>query len=746
VSDTSSESWIGKTVGGRYLIEKKLGAGAMGAVFIANQISMDRKVALKLLHANLQGSESLVRRFEREMKATSKVDHQNTVRVYDFGETDEGKLFLAMELVKGGSLKDAIVETGTFDTARALKIAIQIGKALNAAHSENIVHRDLKPDNVMLMDRYGEQDFVKVLDFGIARFVDETATQLTNDGQVMGTPLYIAPEQAQGQTVDHRADLYALGVILYQLVVGKVPFKSETLMGLLLMHAQEPPPPPSEVVPGLVPQPVERLILHLMEKNPDDRPQSAAETVSLLEQCLRQVGPGSAHMGVQPARTIANPGKELKGGGSTVGLQAQPVPKSMATMVDGGGKPSGGSKKGLIAAIAAVVVIGGTVAGLAAAGVFGGGDSGSTTTAEKTEKVDKTDKDTPEKKGDDNAEKKVDDDKPDKKAGDKGDKKGDAKPDAKEDEPDKPAGDAKKAGDDKAVKPQPKPDDGATKTAAGDAKPAPDAGATAAAKPDAGAAKPQVDKAMVDALRKQLSDAQKRMDDPPAPFRCQTRDPDVLSVLVRVAGFLQKAALDSNTTLDKLALQQLASVAKKGETSPEYWSFMALAQLATEGDEAKMAGPLSAAKTAAMCTEWAVGHRLLGNAAYRTGDLPRAIESYKRALALLPTYPKVATNLALAELKAKKYADAVETAGKVLAKSPADVAALDVRYQANFNLKKFAEAETDLVALVAKLPDNKALWFNLGAARAMQKKAEATEAFCKAKKLGHPGAAQHCPQ
>ncbi len=726
MSDTSAESWIGKTVGGRYLIEKKLGAGAMGAVFIANQISMDRKVALKLLHANLQGSESLVKRFEREMKATSKVDHQNTVRVYDFGETDEGKLFLAMELVKGDSLRGVIEKTGVFETIRALKIAIQIGKALNAAHSEGIVHRDLKPDNIMLVDRYGEQDFVKVLDFGIARFVDETSTQLTSDGQVVGTPLYIAPEQAQGQTVDHRADLYALGVILYQLVVGKVPFKSETLVGLLLMHAQEPPPPPSEVVPGQVPQHVEAAILRLMEKDPGARPQSATEVVELLERCSSAVGPGSAHSNAagMPARTVANPGKQLKGQGSTVGMGMRPAPKGIGTAIDNSAGASGGSSKGLLITLVALLLIGGTVAGLAAAGVFGADKPAAAPIAAAT---DETASDIG-------------------KAGEQA-----VGADAVETEPEAP--DAGSSGG--------SPTGPSTGAAGSRAQGVVDAGSKASPTPDSGEASPKadassatqrpdvkptsrIDPAVVRGLRSQLEQAQKRMGDPPAPLRCQTKEADVLSVLVRVAGFLQSAALDSNTTLDKLAFQQLGSVKAKGEASPEFWALMALAQLATEGDAAVATGPLNAARTVALCGEWAVGHRLLGNAAYRNKDYGRAVTAYQRTLALLPDYPKVAINLAKAQLKAKEHEAAAGTATKILVGSPGEIEALEVRYEAFFHLKKWAEAERDLMALVAKVTDNGLLWHNLGGTRMMQKKANATEAFCKAKALGHAPAARYC--
>lgn len=733
--ETTQNSWIGKTLAGRYLIERKLGAGAMGAVFVANQLSMDRKVALKLLHANLQGSENLARRFEREMKATSKVDHQNTVRVYDFGETEEGKLYLAMELVNGRSLREAISITGVFDIPRALHIAIQIGKALNAAHSEGIVHRDLKPDNVMLMDRYGENDFVKVLDFGIARFVDESSTQLTTEGQVVGTPLYIAPEQAHGKQVDHRADIYALGVMLYELIVGQVPFTSETLIGLLLMHAQEPPPPPSEVVPGRVPPHVEAVILNLLEKDPAARPQTANDVVALLEETLATVGPGSAHHGKAgvPSPTLANPGRAPKGRGSTVGLGLAPVPQGVETAVGFEGAPTK-SKKGLLIVVIAAFVIVGTIIGLAAAGVFSGsadpGESGTSgETAEATTGDDGKDTEIAPKPAPEAAK--------------------DAGPGSAATNIAKDVG---------KVSPQdsgPTPTKDVAKVALAVQE---DASATVDTGPGAGDAKSAdsgtkdttvaattLDAPAVAKLRVALTNAQKRMGDPPAPKRCQTTDPDVLSVLVRVAGFLEKVTLNANSTLDGLALQQLESVAKKGAESAEYWSFVALAKLSTQGEAAIATAPLNATQATGLCGEWAVTHRLLGNSAFRNKDYPGAIGAYKRALALRPNYPKVRANLAFAYSLANKHAEVVEIATEILKKTPKNLEMLDIRYYSLAALNRPAEAEADLVVLLTMKPNKKDYWFNLGGMRAAQKKGPSSiEAFCKAKALGHAEAAKFC--
>ncbi len=275
---------IGTTFADRYRIERRLGAGGMGAVYVATQLSMDRQVALKVLGDHVAHSEAATKRFYREMQATARVEHQNTIRVYDFGESDDGQLFLAMELLDGKTLHAVLHDEGALDTARSLHIAGQIARALGAAHHEGIVHRDLKPENVMLLDRYGERDFVKVLDFGIARFAtgadpSDGEPQITKAGTLIGTPLYMSPEQALGRELDGRSDLYALGVLLFQMTTGSVPFTDPTPVRVLFMHAHESPPRPSEVAPGRVPPRVEHLINRLLDKDPNNRPQTASEVV-----------------------------------------------------------------------------------------------------------------------------------------------------------------------------------------------------------------------------------------------------------------------------------------------------------------------------------------------------------------------------------------------------------------------------------------------------------------------------------
>ena len=266
---------------GRYEIQRLLGAGGMGAVYLARQVSMDRWVALKLIHAQAESfGRDVAKRFQQEMRVSAKIEHPNTIRVYDYGETD-GRLYLAMEYLEGKSLRDTILPDRPLDVERALRIATQIAKALGAAHSEGVVHRDLKPENIILLNRYGEQDFVKILDFGIARSLDPGSERLTIAGGVIGTPAYMSPEQAAGRAVDGRTDLYALGIIIFEMLCGSPPFQKPTTMSLLVAQMTEPPPPILQRVPTLEPG-LASLVDRLLAKEPDQRPANAAEVLAQL--------------------------------------------------------------------------------------------------------------------------------------------------------------------------------------------------------------------------------------------------------------------------------------------------------------------------------------------------------------------------------------------------------------------------------------------------------------------------------
>ena len=264
---------IGRQVIGQYRIEKKIGVGGMGAVYLAQQTSVSRPAVIKVLRSQHGGSsEDGTARFAVEAKAASSLNHPNIVTIYNYGAMEDGTLFLAMEYIAGETLAERLNRCGPLPVDRAVHIATQIARALGEAHAHGVVHRDLKPANVMLVDRAGEPDFVKVLDFGIAK-VDDAG--VTSTGYVVGTPRYMSPEQLLGKRLDCRSDIYSAGIVLYEMLAGVTPFQSETPMGWMHQHLEVPPKPPSALAKGgKIPAPVESVVLRALAKAPADRPPS----------------------------------------------------------------------------------------------------------------------------------------------------------------------------------------------------------------------------------------------------------------------------------------------------------------------------------------------------------------------------------------------------------------------------------------------------------------------------------------
>lgn len=280
------DDYIGKTIAGKYRVEQMLGEGGMGKVYKATQVSLEKPVVLKVLRQALLSDERTVARFQREAKAASRLNHPNSISVLDFGQTEEGALYIAMEYVQGKDLHHILSREWPLPESRVIRVMSQVLSALADAHSAGVIHRDLKPENIMVEQRRGEPDFVKVLDFGIAKIVDgstDDGPALTRAGFVCGTPEYMSPEQARGAQLDQRSDLYAVGVILYQLTSGLLPFDSDSAVGFATKHLTETPNPPSKRRPEARISPaLERLIMKSMSKSPDDRPQSAAQFRSEL--------------------------------------------------------------------------------------------------------------------------------------------------------------------------------------------------------------------------------------------------------------------------------------------------------------------------------------------------------------------------------------------------------------------------------------------------------------------------------
>lgn len=264
----------GDIVGERYLIHRLVGRGGMGAVYEAEHVHMKKRVALKVLHTQHSLDADIVQRFEREAVLAGRLDHPGVVTASDFGRLPGGAFYLILEFVDGERLAQVIKRTGAMPPARAFHIAVQINAALVAAHSAGIVHRDLKPDNVMLIATEDDEDFVKVLDFGIAKIAGDAAESrpgITRAGTVFGTPEYMAPEQARGDVVDFRADLYALGMILYEMLGGTSAFRSADVVAVLTAQMMDAP----KALPESVPPELAALTMKLLEKAPEDRPESA---------------------------------------------------------------------------------------------------------------------------------------------------------------------------------------------------------------------------------------------------------------------------------------------------------------------------------------------------------------------------------------------------------------------------------------------------------------------------------------
>jgi tRNA A-37 threonylcarbamoyl transferase component Bud32 len=270
----------GTVIAGRYRVERVLGTGGMGTVYRAEHVHMRKTVALKLLHRELASVNEVVARFEREAIAAARIEHPNVVAASDFGKLEDGSFYLVLEYIDGKSLRE-LIAGGPLPTERVVDIARQTALALNAAHGAEIVHRDLKPDNVMLLPEPDGTSRVKVLDFGIARVSLPNvpdATHLTRVGVVMGTVAYMSPEQATGQAVDGRSDLYSLGVMMYEMIAGRQPFQAELPSQVLARQLVEPPPP----LPGSTPPGLAALVMDLLAKAPGDRPATAREVLARL--------------------------------------------------------------------------------------------------------------------------------------------------------------------------------------------------------------------------------------------------------------------------------------------------------------------------------------------------------------------------------------------------------------------------------------------------------------------------------
>ena len=291
---TPGDPLIGHTLDEKYRLEERLGIGGMGTVYRAVHLLIDRPVAIKVLNQRFVEDEAARTRFRREARAAGRLQHTNAVTVTDFGQSSDGYVYIVMELLEGRTLREIVAKEAPLDPARAVSLMLQISDAVAAAHAAGIIHRDLKPANVFIVQRADVPSVVKVLDFGIAKLAaeileDDEPMTLTQFGAMIGTPRYMSPEQCDGAELTPAADVYSLGIILYEMLTGTVPFSGSTPLAIALKQSTEIPRPPRDFV-STIPEPLEQLVLHALEKVPEDRPANAAQFRAELLSTAERLG------------------------------------------------------------------------------------------------------------------------------------------------------------------------------------------------------------------------------------------------------------------------------------------------------------------------------------------------------------------------------------------------------------------------------------------------------------------------
>lgn len=284
---------LGMVVEGRYKIQSVIGQGSAGTVYRAVQELIGREVAVKVLHDYLVSDDEFIKRFKQEAKASSRLNHPNIITIYDFGVIPQGggRPYIAMDLLNGTPLSDFIAEVNHIAPAEAVPIFIQVCAALAEAHRQGVVHRDIKPENIVLVERGGQKNFPIVVDFGIARLVQEESDQakITRTGTVCGSPTYMSPEQCTSSKVDHRSDIYSLGIVFYESLTGEVPFQHEELVRVMAMHLSDNPLPLNEMRPDLnFPEALMQVVHKTLSKNPNDRYQTMEELAVALEEAMKE--------------------------------------------------------------------------------------------------------------------------------------------------------------------------------------------------------------------------------------------------------------------------------------------------------------------------------------------------------------------------------------------------------------------------------------------------------------------------
>lgn len=278
---------LGKLFAGRFLFEKRLGTGGMGTVYLARHEGLGKRLAVKVIRKDLSEHADIAKRFRREARAASRVEHPNVAQIFDFGHSEEGWAYLAMEFIDGLSLARILAQEGPLAVRRAVAMFRQISTAIAAAHDCGVIHRDLKPDNIVITKTHHGEEWVKVLDFGLAKIlnIDDT-TGISRAGETFGTPEYLSPEQCRDGTVDHRSDIYSFGILAYETLVGKVPFRGK-LIDVLRAHVGKKPPSVSSAAGRKdIPKALDAIIEQCLAKNPDERPATAHQLHAALNKVI----------------------------------------------------------------------------------------------------------------------------------------------------------------------------------------------------------------------------------------------------------------------------------------------------------------------------------------------------------------------------------------------------------------------------------------------------------------------------
>jgi eukaryotic-like serine/threonine-protein kinase len=345
-SANPSGDLIGQVIADRYHVTKKLGEGGMGAVYLAEHVKMGRKSAIKVMSASMSQDADAVSRFNREANNASRIQHPNICAIYDFGETPDGLMYLAMEFIEGNSLNEILKKSGPMTLQRATHILKQAAEALHVAHAGGIVHRDLKPDNIMIAQQAGK-DLVKVVDFGIAKAVggEETGQKVTKTGLVVGTPEYMSPEQLSGDKLDGRSDLYSLALVYYRMITGTLPFQAETSQETMIKRLTDDPMPLRDALPTAnFPAGLQQVMDRALARYANDRYSDAVEFSKDVEAALVGIAPeggatmvvGAADMKTMvagaPPRTSAMPKTRIAGAADKAGAQASSPEKKSPVM------------------------------------------------------------------------------------------------------------------------------------------------------------------------------------------------------------------------------------------------------------------------------------------------------------------------------------------------------------------------------------------------------------------------------